>query len=186
MHCICDEIVSILTEILNTVKADSSSFTETFFSAFLGFGSAILVEELVNFRNTQSLKKQITYSLLNELEKIKETVNSLKDDETYFQPYSISMWKGACASGSILSLQNIKQFTELLNVFSTIEEANIIEKESLSHIMRLSEKKCSEEEQNSISEIISSYKNVLEDSRKNVKKSVEIGIKILKGEKSDK
>lgn len=164
-----EEIIARLDKILKALEQnDGFPFLEMFFSAFLGFIFALSVEALVGMAKNSSVKKQIIGELLNELEAVKTTVSILEEQKHYFCPYSVPIWKGACKSGIVLSIRNIENFTKLTDVFASIEEANTIEKEALLNNINFGQSN-------------EALKNACMESRKKVKESVEIGIKILTG-----
>ncbi|MBQ8896764.1 MAG: hypothetical protein IJY88_08245 [Clostridia bacterium] len=131
MNEINEEVIEILQEILHALENDNGAWLEMFLSAFLGFGFALLVEALVSIIGTRNTVTQLKKALIGELEQIANTLQKIKDDEYYFYPYKLPIWSGACKSGAILTLNNIKEFTKLLDIFASIEEANVIEKEGL-------------------------------------------------------
>lgn len=103
------------------------SLLELFLSVFLGFLSAMAVEALWNNRNEKELKKQLSSALLDELKQVESTLSKLKKDKVYLYPFHVPVWKGARDSGTILCLNKKKYYRELLQVYSQIEESNIIE-----------------------------------------------------------
>lgn len=100
---------------------------ELLVSAILGFCSALVVEHIVAKNSEQKMQKSLAKHLLNELETAKESCEKLRKSSAYVCPYSIPIWKGACASGTITCLGEKDYFFELINAFSVIEEANLIE-----------------------------------------------------------
>ena len=171
-----DEIVRLLRNIISTLKDRSSSFWEIFFSAFLGFGFALLVEAIVSAVNSHQAKQQLLQALLTELKEVKETADCLEKEKYYFEPYKIPIWKGACESGSIISLSKMKNYTELLSVFSQIEESNEIEKDclffsGLEGIVNAQP-----------GSTTAAIKEVSIDSRERIKEQVQKGLRILKRE----
>lgn len=168
-----EEIIFKLDKILNTLEQhEGFPFFEMFFSAFLGFVVALLVEALVGAMKNKNSKKQIIGELKNELESVKGAVDILEENKHYFCPYSIPIWKGACKSGIVLSIRSIENFTKLIDVFASIEEANTVEKEAL--ISNINFGKSNE-----------ALKNACMESRRKVKESVENGIKILTGKEKN-
>lgn len=107
---------------------------DTFFAAFLGFLSALIVEAIMKSINERSLRKSLVSELEQELTKVKEVAqeNATKEREKmefFLKPYAITVWKGACSSNSVLCLNRYKNYKKIIEVFEKIDEANEFEKE---------------------------------------------------------
>lgn len=111
----------------STSAPNWASFIELFLSSFLGFGTALLVEAIWDKHKDKQLKEQLSENLKKELEKVVDIANSLDANLVYIAPFSIPVWHGATTSGSILCMDDEKWFSDLLDVFSSIDEANQIE-----------------------------------------------------------
>lgn len=118
-----------MREIVLAATATSSvaPFIELFLSSFLGVGTALLVEAIWDRHKNQELKQQLTKNFEVELTHVIEIANGLTNEKVYMAPFSIPVWHGATSCGSILSLDNEDAFFELLDIFSSIDEANQIE-----------------------------------------------------------
>lgn len=116
-----------ISSFYNCFSSLDFSFLELVLSTFLGFGSALLVEAIVDKHEEKILRKQLLKDLKAELLSLKENIELLESDKVYIQPYTISIWKGVRECGSILCIDEIPCFFQLLEVFSSIEEANLIE-----------------------------------------------------------
>lgn len=105
---------------------------DTFFSAFLGFGSALIVEAIVTSISDRRLRKNLTEELKKELNKVKDVANKNANQEHmefFLRPYIITVWKGACSSNSIICLNKSQNYKKIIEVFESIEDANEFEKE---------------------------------------------------------
>ena len=102
-------------------------FIELFLSSFLGFGSALLVETIWDRHKDKKVREELSKELESELTRVIENANGLESEKVYMSPFSIPIWRGATVSGSILCLAKESTFSELLDVFSSIDEANQIE-----------------------------------------------------------
>lgn len=147
----------------------SIPFFEVYLSAFLGFLSAIIVEAIKDCITSKQKRKQIVKNLIIELETIKDEVSGMEDTKLYPLPYSIPFWKGICMSGTVLVLDKMNSYSNLICVFEKIEESNHIEG------------KCFEIVMSSQKRIID--KEMLEIILKNRKKllgEIDKGLKLLK------
>lgn len=106
---------------------------DTFFAAFLGFLSALIVEAIMKSMNERGLRKSLISELKIELTNVKDVAqkNAAKVEkmEFFLKPYAITVWKGACSSNSVLCLNKYKNYKEIIEIFEKIEEANEFEKE---------------------------------------------------------
>ena len=106
------------------------SVIHMFFSSFLGFISALLVEALWEKYKSFTQRKHLRSALLDELQNLKMNLLSLDRDKIYIKPYSTPVWNGASKSGSILCLDSDAHFNDFLRFYSLVEESNMIEKEA--------------------------------------------------------
>ena len=146
------------------------SFLELVLSTFLGFGSALLVEAIVDRRKEKSQREQLIQNLLTELLALKQKVDSLEPEKVYIQPYSTPIWRGARECGSILCMDKEPYFLKILEVFSSIEEANLIE-------LKCFELYVGQKNTADIGLILST----LSDNRKYLKEQLEKGLVLLNG-----
>lgn len=121
------DIIDCCLNCANSVTSSGNSWLELFLTTFLGFLSALAVEALWANHKDNQLKNQIKENLKKELISIKKQIEELQDDRVYMKPYSIPIWKGACESGSILVLDKCDGFFQLIELYSLIEEANLVE-----------------------------------------------------------
>ena len=146
------------------------SFLELLLSTFLGFGSALLVQAIIDKYKEKKLREKLINSLKFELSSLSKSVKLLESDKVYIKPYAIPIWLGARDCGSILCIDTQPYFLEMLEVYSSIEEANLIES------------KCFELY---VSRTASTDMNLvlatLTDNRQHVKKQIEIGLTLLNG-----
>lgn len=146
------------------------SFLELVLSTFLGFGSTLLVEAIVDRRKEKAQREQLIQNLLAELRALKQKVDSLEGEKVYIQPYAIPIWRGARECGSILCMDKEPYFLRLLEVFSSIEEANLIE-------LKCFELYVGKKNTADISLILST----LADNRSYLKEQIEKGLMLLNG-----
>lgn len=146
------------------------SFLELVLSTFLGFGSALLVEAIVDSHKDKALREQLQKDLKSELSSLEESMEQLEPDKVYIQPYAIPIWRGACECGSILCMDKEPYFFKLLEVFSSIEEANLIERKCF-------ELYVSPTPSTNVKLILSR----LFDNRQHVKTQIETGLTLLNG-----
>lgn len=100
------------------------------FSAFMGFGSALLVEAIISIVKNKKQTKELIASLMQELvdvqSKAQRQIN--KSDIIYdTKPYSIPIWESACVTGALSLLHSTKYYVEITKTFSFIQEANEFE-----------------------------------------------------------
>lgn len=107
--------------------ANDINLFEIALSAFLGFGSALLVEAIVSYIKNKNVREQLIKDVILELDTIQQTIVSLDNLKLYIQPYSIPVWNGACDSGAILMLDKKAYYTELLKTYASIAESNLFE-----------------------------------------------------------
>lgn len=143
------------------------SFIELAISSFLGFAFALLVEAIVAHRSEKKQKKQLTKDLLQELRSLKTESETLDNDKVYIRPYQIPVWEGAIACHALLCLDKENDFISLVEVFSSIEEANMIEMKCF--------ELCINNSNNANSEIF----RTLTDNRRHVHKKIVDGITLL-------
>lgn len=110
-----------------TATSNTAPFIELFLSSFLGLGTALLVEAIWDRHKDKEIKNQLTKNFEVELTHVIDIANGLSSEKVYISPFSIPIWHGATTCGSILSLDSESIFFELLDVFSSIDEANQIE-----------------------------------------------------------
>ena len=139
--------MNILCFVLATVSGEATKntstireivsipFFEVYLSAFLGFLSALIVEAINDHITVKQKRKQIVKNLIIELETVKNEARSLKDTKLYPLPYSIPFWKGISLSGSVLVLDKMDSYSELVRIFEKIEEANYIEAKCFEIVM---------------------------------------------------
>lgn len=140
-------------------------------SAFLGFGSALLVNYIVQWRLRERQKQRLLRVLKQELENLHDQADMLEAEKVYIRPYSLPVWTGAVKSGHIHCLGDMSTFTLLLGVFSYIEEANLIEME------------CFKLANNSVPQRLDTLFAVARESREGVKNQVIHGLSIIERQK---
>lgn len=148
------------------------SFIELILSTFLGFSSALLVEAIVIKCSGKQMKRQLLTNLEQELLSLKKEIETLEDDKVFIRPYPTPVWTGACKSGSILCIDHEKCFFKLLEVFSAVEESNLVEMKCFQLCMgnsKLFQDKL--------------IKSTLSANREYVKEQVNIGLSIIKGDR---
>lgn len=150
----------------------SLPFFEIYLSAFLGFLSALIVAAINDYITSKQKRKQILKNLAIELEAVKIEASGLENTKLYPLPYSIPFWKGICSSGSVLVLDKMDGFSELVRIFEKIEEDNYIEGKFFGIVM------------SSQKDIIDEYvlKNIIEN-RKRLIIEIDKGLELLKGAK---
>ena len=146
------------------------SFIELMLSTFLGFGSALLVEKIINNCNEKAIRKQLINDLKVELESLKSSIELLESDKVYIQPYAIPIWKGARECGSILCMDKETYFLKILEIFSVIEVANLIEMKCFELLVNKSPS----------TDMVSIF-STLSDNRQYVKNHIEEGLNLLNG-----
>lgn len=144
------------------------SFIELMLTTFLGFGSALLVEAIVDRHKEKELKKQLLMDLQRELVLVQKEMESLEANKVYIRPYAIPVWTGAKECGELLCMDREAYFSKLLEVFSSIEEANLIEMKCF--------ELCVGQRQSVNMEMIFT---ALADNRANIKKQVDSGLSIM-------
>lgn len=144
------------------------SFIELILTTFLGFGSALLVESIVDRHKEKGLKKQLLIDLKRELELVHNEIESLEVNKVFIRPYAIPVWTGAKECGELLCMDREAYFSKLLEVFSSIEEANLIEMKCF--------ELCVGQKQSVNMEMIFS---TLTDNRAHIKEQVDIGLSII-------
>lgn len=162
----------MLESINNVCKLCSSidfSFLELVLSTFFGFISALLVESIFDRYKETKDREQLLKNLKLELTLLKENVETLDPNKVYIKPYSIPIWTGAKECGSLICLDKSKAFYKILEVYSSIEEANKIEL------------KCFEMYINKTPSMGVLIKTTLVDNRRNVKKQIEKVLNLLDG-----
>lgn len=159
-----------MREIVLAATATSSvaPFMELFLSSFLGVGTALLVEAIWDRYKDKELKEQLTKNFEAELTHVIEIANGLANEKVYMSPFSIPVWRGATSCGSILSLDNENAFFELLDVFSSIDEANQIETRCFELLVG-----------NSNSQMRETVLDVLKDNRQHVIEQATRGISLI-------
>ncbi len=105
----------------------SSDIVLVFISSFLAFCSALVVEYIVAQTKKRKSIKELKAKLSDELDRIYSISNSLEAGKLYLYPYPTPVFSGACMSGSIMCLSGETYFSDLVQVFSSIQEANNIE-----------------------------------------------------------
>lgn len=111
----------------DTIQVNWSVYLQMIISSFLGFGSALLVQEISNRIDDKKKREEIKKSLRIELNSILSTINSLELQKSYINPYSIPRWKGIKDSGSLQYLDESNTTITLIEVFNRVEEANMVE-----------------------------------------------------------
>lgn len=152
---------------LGSILSLDFSFIELVLSSFLGFGFALLVEAIVQHRNDRKTKRQLLTDLKQELSSLYNIACSLEPNKIYIRPYHTPVWTGAIDSNSILLLDKEKYYIDLIEVFSSIEEGNMIEM------------KCFEmcfENHDRVNDLI---KQTLADNRKHVREQITSGMKMI-------
>lgn len=144
------------------------SFIELMLTTFLGFGSALLVEAIVNRHNEKVLKKQLLRDLKRELVLIRKEMESLEVNKVFIRPYAIPVWTGVKECGELRYMDRETYFSKLLGVFSSIEEANLIE-------MKCFELYVGQKQLINMEMIFST----LADSRAHIKEQVDAGLGII-------
>lgn len=143
-------------------------FIELMLSTFLGFGSAILVETIIEKRKKKSYEKQLLKDMKQELLSLKDNLEILNFDKVFIRPYNIPVWRGACDSGALLNLDNKPFFSKLIEVYSCIEEANMIETKCFElYVSR------------HVTTDINLITATFTDNRKYVRNQIEIGLRII-------
>lgn len=146
------------------------SFFELVLSTFLGFGSALLVETIVEKHREKVTRIQLINDLRAELLALNESIELLESKKVYIQPYKIPIWKGANECGSILCMDKVPNFFNILEVFSIIEEANLVE-------LKCFELFVAKTTSTNMSLILST----LSDNRQYVKEQIMKGLQLLNG-----
>lgn len=176
--------MNLLCMVLVTASAESTEnastineivsfpFFEIYLSAFLGFLSALIVEAINDYITSKQKRKQIVKNLAIELEAVKIEADGLENTKLYPLPYSIPFWKGICSSGSVLVLDKMGGFSELVRIFEKIEEANYIEGKFFGIVMSSQKTNIDEE----------TLRNIIEN-RKNLIIEIDKGLELLKGAK---
>lgn len=121
----CNELANNAQQI----KGVNISFVELLLSTFLGFISALLVETLWHYIQESQARKTLIAELYQELICLRNQINSMNKNMTYVRPYSIPVWRSACASGAISCLYTRREFSAYVDAYSYIEEANCVELE---------------------------------------------------------
>ena len=150
----------------------NSYFFEVVLSSFLGFGSALLVEAIVDSYRNSSTKKQLLVNLKQELSTLQSNISSMEENKVYIRPYSIPIWSGARECGSLICMDKSKCFPKLLEVFSSIEEANLVEMKCFEVYVG---QHPSKEDMDLIVAAVS-------DSRRLIKKQIENGLTVIEEE----
>lgn len=148
------------------------SFLELILSTFFGFASALLVEAIIGKHKEKAIRKQLLNDLYSELTALKDSVQLLDAEKVYIQPYSISIWIGARECGTLLCMDKQPYFPKILEIYSSIEEANLIELKCFELCIG-----------KSLSNDMEQIKETLADNRQHIKKQIEIGITLLDKEK---
>lgn len=163
------EVMECCLKCANNIVASDNSILELFLSSFLGFLSALAVEALWGKYKDFQLCKQIKENLKKELCEVKRVLDGLEKSKVYMKPYSISIWKGACESGSILILDKKEGFIELIKLYSLIEEANLVEMKAfeISNMNNVNNKRI--------------YVDSVLESRKKIEESIDSVISSLEG-----
>lgn len=149
----------------------SIPFFEVYLSTFLGFLSALIIETINDYATSKQKRKQIIKNLIIDLETVKNEAESLEDKKLYPLPYSIPFWRGICLSGSVLNLDKMDKYAELVRVFEKIEEANYMEARCFEIVMS-SQKNIDE---NMLKTILKNRKQLLNE--------IDKGLQLLKGVK---
>ena len=150
----------------------SSPFFQTFLSAFLGFGSALIVQAITEYLASKAKRKKMISNLLKELETNMKETSSMKADSVYPRPYSIPVWRGICQSGSVMLLDELDEYMQIVSIFESIEEANIIEGMCFSIVAPIESRKLPDK-----------MLEVLLNNRNTVQERISEGIRILRGVK---
>lgn len=174
-------LLSIVLTAVSTESVENAStiretvsipFFEVYLSAFLGFLSALIVEAINDYITSKKKRKQIVKNLVVELEAVKTEAGSLENTKLYPLPYSIPFWKGICSSGSVLVLDKMDSFSELVRIFEKIEEANYIEGNFFGIVMSSQKKNIDED----------MLRTILEN-RKKLIIEIDKGLELLRGAK---
>lgn len=154
--------------IQNWLSSLDFSFIELILTTFLGFGSALLVEAIINRNKERGLKKQLLIDLKKELELVHKVMESMEANKVFVKPYAIPVWIGAKECGELLCMDRESYFSKLLEVFSSIEEANLVEMKCF--------ELCVGHNQSVNMEMILS---TLADNRAYIRKQVDTGLSII-------
>lgn len=144
------------------------SFIELILTTFLGFGSALLVEAIIDMHKKKGLKKQLLVDLRKELVLVHNAMESMEGNKVFIRPYAIPVWTGAKECGGLLCMDGEPYFFQLLEVFSSIEEANLVEMKCF--------ELCVGQKHSVNMEMIFS---TLDDSRSYIKERIDAGLSIV-------
>lgn len=150
----------------------SIPFFEVYLSTFLGFLSALIIAIVSDYIKSKQKRKQIIKNLIIDLETVKYEAESLEEKKLYPLPYSIPFWKGICLSGSVLNLDKMESYAELVRIFEKIEEANYMEAKCFEIVM-FSQKKIID---------VNMQETILKN-RKQLLSEIDKGLQLLKGVK---
>ena len=133
MNAVLSITPSILTKIVDEINF--WSMLEMFISVLLGFVSALFVEFIIKSKLDKEKKKELIRNLKKELNSVKNSLESLKEEQVYIRPYMTPIWISAKSSGSILLLEKEPYYIDIIETYLTIEEGNLIEEKNFDYIV---------------------------------------------------
>lgn len=132
---------------------------EIFFTCFLGFLSALLVQYIYKYTETNTNKKILLKGIYQELFVAAEDIKNLNSDSFYISPIEKSFWDSAINSGNVALINKTVYYKSLLNVYAMIDAVNKWE-ELNSYVFFLSNKNL--EKKNILSNAILKQRKELE------------------------
>lgn len=98
-----------------------------FLSAFLGFGSALLVQRILEKNNQKKSIKNIAL----ELKDIRDQLNIYKDDRSLPPKFAYSInlpvWESIKYNGYLLEFRTKKFYLHLISIYSQLEKLELLE-----------------------------------------------------------
>lgn len=155
--------MNIVSELFKYLCGNYIQVIISVISGFMGFGSALLVERISANTTSKKYKKELLKRLKNELVGVKCTLEELHPQQNYIDPFSIPIWKGAKASGGLLDLNSDPAFEEMVQIFSEIEDANMVEKECFKLMFSNGDAECKKRVYEVMSQTRVSLKNRIND-----------------------
>ena len=130
---VMNEMAHVFHNLISCIEAGD------WFSAFAGFGSALLVEAIVSLAHNFSRRNELLKDLKEELSSIKVQSDIMLREyssviesgvneypKLVYKPYHMTVWESACNSGE-LSLLDSKSGREIIRTFTFIQESNELE-----------------------------------------------------------
>lgn len=132
---------------------------EIFLTCFLGFLSALLVQYVYKYSETNKNRKILLKGIYQELFVAAEDIKNLNNDSFYISPIEKSFWDSAINSGNVALINKSVYYKSLLNVYAMIDAVNKWE-ELNSYVFFLSNKNL--EKKNILSNAILKQRKELE------------------------